>query len=417
MSRPVKVFCWLGWNDPLGQRTDHGLRRRGRTGVAAEAPAAPAGPAPPAATATRRHRGRRPPAGREHQLELAVQPRRAGVPLGRVGLLSGGAQRTAATSRVPTRLLAVADVRARRLDGQPDPVQRGEEPVAAAVSGEDAPGPVAAVRRRGESHDQDGGLLGAPAGDRAPPVRLVGEGPALVAGDLLAPGHQTRTGPAPGHRCLEVAQVGRPDGVRLNVAGALRDRCGHRGADALRAGPEQVDRAAPGLLAVTGVVDLGPLVVEERVVRAGVVVDLDVAAGLLDPLDGGLDPVGARGAVLLRGMDHRGLVGVAAPRRRHLLPRHGRVEADRDLDLVGERAAPQGERAAHAEADGADPVAGGLVAAVEVLRRALDVLGGPVHGQTHEQPLRLVGLVGLGAVEEVRARRRSPPWRSGRPRP
>ena len=42
------------------------------------------------------------------------------------------------------------------------------------------------------------------------------------------------------------------------------------------------------------VVHLGRVVVEERVVRAGVVVDLDVAAGRLDAVDGGLDAVGAR---------------------------------------------------------------------------------------------------------------------------
>ena len=46
-----------------------------------------------------------------------------------------------------------------------------------------------------------------------------------------------------------------------------------------------------------------------------------------------------------------------------------------------------------------------VVAAGEVLRRTLDVLGGAVHRQPHQQPLRLVRLVGRGAVEEVRRQR------------
>ena len=110
-------------------------------------------------------------------------------------------------------------------------------------------------------------------------------------------------------------------------------------------------------------------VVEERVRRAGVVVDLDVAAGLLDAADRGLDAVGLGGAVLLGGVDHRRLVGVVAPGRRHLLPRQRGVEADGDLDLVVQGAAPERERAAHAEADGADAVAVDLVAAGEVAAR------------------------------------------------
>ena len=46
-----------------------------------------------------------------------------------------------------------------------------------------------------------------------------------------------------------------------------------------------------------------------------------------------------------------------------------------------------------------------VVAAGEVLRGALDVLGRAVHGQAHQQPLGLVRLVGRGTVEEVRRER------------
>ena len=57
-------------------------------------------------------------------------------------------------------------------------------------------------------------------------------------------------------------------------------------------------------------------------------------------------------------------------------------------------------------------------AAGQVLRRARDVLGGLVHGQAHQQLAGLVGLVGLGAVVEVRRERdEALGRRTGRPRP
>ena len=82
---------------------------------------------------------------------------------------------------------------------------------------------------------------------------------------------------------------GAPVGGVARPPGARRHRTTHRAQRRLR---EQVDRAPPGRVRVLLVVDLGACVVEERVRRPGVVVDLDVSAGLLDAADRGLDAVG-----------------------------------------------------------------------------------------------------------------------------
>ena len=152
VSRPVKVFCWLGWKDPSTVR--------GPTATSAAWPNLGRGRGTGSPLPGQRRQQRLPREGAqgdghpqpgEDQLELPVQPRRAGVALGR--------RRLVVRRRAPHRGhhpgadqgLAVADVRARRQDGEPDAVQRGEEPVAAAVAGEDAAGPVAAVRGRGQA--------------------------------------------------------------------------------------------------------------------------------------------------------------------------------------------------------------------------------------------------------------------------
>ena len=73
-------------------------------------------------------------------------------------------------------------------------VQGGEEPVAGAVAGEDAAGAVAAVGRRRQADDEQPRPRVAEAGDGKAPVVLILVGGALLAGHLLAPGHQPRTG-------------------------------------------------------------------------------------------------------------------------------------------------------------------------------------------------------------------------------
>ena len=68
-------------------------------------------------------------------------------------------------------------------------VHRTEQPVARPVAGEDASGAVAAVRRRRQPHDQQGGRRVAEAGHRPAPVLLVGEGRA-ADGARQARGHR-----------------------------------------------------------------------------------------------------------------------------------------------------------------------------------------------------------------------------------
>ena len=141
--------------------------------------------------------------------------------------------------------LPVAGGHAGRLSGQAAPPQRGEQEVAAPVAGEDPPGPVAAVRGRGQAEDQHPGVLVAPAGDRAAPVALGREGPALDRGDLLPPRHQPRAGPA--HRLPrgQLAERARARGQVGHLAGGRGDRCLRRGrvrATRCRAAP-----ARPGL--------------------------------------------------------------------------------------------------------------------------------------------------------------------------
>src|SRR6266498_3224241 len=78
------------------------------------------------------------------------------------------------------------------LVGEAGAPQRGEQPVAGAVAGEDAAGAVAAVGggRQAEDEQARGGV--AEAGHRPAPVVPVPEGGALLPGDLLAPGDQAR---------------------------------------------------------------------------------------------------------------------------------------------------------------------------------------------------------------------------------
>jgi hypothetical protein len=64
--------------------------------------------------------------------------------------------------------------------------------VAAAISGEHAPGAIRAVGCGGQADDQELSLRIAEAGDGAAPVRFVAVGAALGAGDFLAVANQAR---------------------------------------------------------------------------------------------------------------------------------------------------------------------------------------------------------------------------------
>src|ERR1700733_10278430 len=141
------------------------------------------------------------------QRELADEVRQAGVAL---------------DGRRLVRRRRTADGRSDPAAGQPQPVverdrlgligiagppQRREQPVARAVPGEHASGPVAAVgrRRQTEHHDRGDGI--AKAGQRLAPVLLVGERRTLDARDLLAPGDQPRAAPARDDLVLERGEL------------------------------------------------------------------------------------------------------------------------------------------------------------------------------------------------------------------
>ena len=113
-----------------------------------------------------------------------------------VGLLAGGAQRTAADDPGAVSRRPSSRLHRRRLVGEARAVHGGEQPVARAVAGEHAAGAVAAVGRGRQAEDEDarGGI--AEAGDRAAPVLLAGERRALLARHLLAPRDQPRAAPA-----------------------------------------------------------------------------------------------------------------------------------------------------------------------------------------------------------------------------
>ena len=112
------------------------------------------------------------------------------------GLFCGGAHRTAATMRAPEQPLPVPRRDAGRLGGQPGAPQRRVQHVAAAVAGKDPPGPVAAVRRRRQAHDQHPRPLRPPAGNRPPPVTLGRRTTAASRRDPLPPFDQPGAGAA-----------------------------------------------------------------------------------------------------------------------------------------------------------------------------------------------------------------------------
>src|SRR5579875_1031196 len=162
-------------------------------------------------------------ARRDHP-QFRGEPRRAGVPFRGGGLV---VRRRAADRRDHPRAgqpLAVPGGYARLPGRQPATVQRREQEVAAAVAGEDAPGPVPAVRGGRQADDEDRRRRVAPAGDRPPPVPLVAEGLAADGRDLLPPRDQARAGPAYRLARGQLRERGRAGGEAADVARAGRHR-------------------------------------------------------------------------------------------------------------------------------------------------------------------------------------------------
>ena len=170
-------------------------------------PAGPAGGAQrrvPGQTAQRQDRAN----GRRSEREVAVQPRRARRPLGHRRLVSrrrapDGRNDAHASQRQP-----VARMHTRRLTRITGPVQRSEEPVAAAVAGEDPTGAVGTVRGGRQPDDEHLRGLVAEARRWSPPVGLIGERRPLVPRHLLTPLDQARAGTAYRDPRVEGGEVG-----------------------------------------------------------------------------------------------------------------------------------------------------------------------------------------------------------------
>jgi len=92
--------------------------------------------------------------------------------------------------------------------GEPGPMERRPQEVAARVAGEHPPGPVAAVRRRREAEDEDPGVRVAEARQWPAPVRLVAEARDLLARHQLPPGDETRAAEAADDVVVEAGQRG-----------------------------------------------------------------------------------------------------------------------------------------------------------------------------------------------------------------
>jgi hypothetical protein len=72
-------------------------------------------------------------------------------------------------------------------------MKRAEQKIARAVTGEDTAGPVAPMRGRGQTDDQQPGIRVPEAWNRLSPVRQVTEGPSSDSGDPAAEFPQTGT--------------------------------------------------------------------------------------------------------------------------------------------------------------------------------------------------------------------------------
>ena len=143
VSRPVNVFCWLGWNE-------HSSGRAQPRPSATSTPWPNRGRRPHPEVAARRLVAERAEA-HDHAHVRQQRPTRAsrnGAHASRsagVGWLSGGAHLTAAVTHASVSASPSSSDDRRRLVRQAGPVHRPEQPVAAAVAGEH---PTGAVARR-----------------------------------------------------------------------------------------------------------------------------------------------------------------------------------------------------------------------------------------------------------------------------
>ena len=148
---------------------------------------------------TLRTRTRRAPPRRGHARATPARVARYGRHRSRssgVGLLSGGAHRTAAATYASRSSSPSSDDTDVAWFANPSSMQRAEEPVARTIAGEDPAGAVPTVRSRREPDDQHASLRITETGNRASPIRLVTKRRALLGGDPLAPLDEPGTRPA-----------------------------------------------------------------------------------------------------------------------------------------------------------------------------------------------------------------------------
>ena len=150
VRRPVNVFCWLGWNE------HNSVRSAGKWDL--DAVAEP-GAGTHTVVSARRLVAELSQAHDDLAFVNAANSRsRNGAQASRssvVGLFAGGAHLTAAVTHASRSSQAVVDRRRLGLTREPGAMHRPEQPVAAAVAGEDPPGPVGAMGSRREPEDND----------------------------------------------------------------------------------------------------------------------------------------------------------------------------------------------------------------------------------------------------------------------
>ena len=157
-----------------------------RAPPAASAISAPFQPNAPSATIARTLR-EQPPA---RAPGTAAQRSRSSV----AGLLSGGAQRTAAVTQASVQRQPVVDRDRLRLIREPGAEHRRVEPVARPIAGEHAARAVGAVGRGGQPDDSDARAGSPKPGTGARPVVLAAISLRRIGGDGLAPLDQPRAG-------------------------------------------------------------------------------------------------------------------------------------------------------------------------------------------------------------------------------
>src|SRR5688572_8707025 len=142
------------------------------------------------------------------ELQLLDQIRPAVLDLARRGAVVGRRAARHGGDVGLVQLEPVATMLRRGLVREAGAVKRPEEPSAALVAGEDAPGPVPAMRRGREADDEEPRLGIAEPRDRTPPVLLVAEPRHLDGRRSFPVRDEPRAAPADGHARSERAESG-----------------------------------------------------------------------------------------------------------------------------------------------------------------------------------------------------------------